>query len=545
MKWDFYLRLLSTISVVGLLSVQACAAPPQSPTPTAQQPAYWPGDEWRTSTPEEQGIDSAMILAMLQEIRQNALHVHSFLVIRHGYLVTEVYFPPYSQELKHPLYSITKSVTSAMTGVAIKDGHIEGVQQHVLDFFPEIAEETKDERLKELTIEHLLTMSGGFNADTLPDLSNPNANCDAVQYILTHSNLRCEPDANFDTAKYILTHRKIQHQPGEAFFYDSGMPHVLSAILQETSGMTLEGYTKKNLFDPLGIKDFRWQSDPQGITMGHSGLSLRPREMAKLGYLYLHNGQWNGRQIIPAEWIQVSMTKHMETKGVMNTGEDDGYGYYWWMDSLDGYFADGFGGQYLFVMPRLDMIVVFTGGFSDPDFPTPHRLLKTYLLPAAQPTEALAANPQAFDQLKAEITDIQNPEKAVAALPEIARQISGREIRITGAAAAGWLEKIRFTFPGGDMYMLELVGPENTLLLTGGLNNLFQLNMLGPERKTIFPLRGYWQDDHTFIEEQNFNLTFDHQFFTVTYTFEGTKVLIKIDSSQGIPPFQVIGEIIE
>ena len=93
--------------------------------------------------------------------------------------------------------------------------------------------------------------------------------------------------------------------------------------------------------------------------------------------------------------------------------------------------------------------------------------------------------------------------------------------------------------------MLELVGPENTLMLTGGLNNVFQLNMLGPEGKTIFPLRGYWQDDHTFIEEQNFDLTFDHQFFTVTYTFEGTKVFIKVESSQDFSPFQVIGEMIE
>ena len=545
MKWNSSLSLLFTISVVGLLSFQACAAPTQSQIPTSQPPAYWPGDEWRTSTPEEQRIDSAMILAMLQEIQQKALHVHSFMVIRHGYLVTEVYFPPYSQEIKHPLYSITKSVTSAMTGVAIQEGHIESGQQHVLDFFPEIAQKTKDEHLKELTIEHLLTMSTGFNTNTLPDLSRPDANCDAIQYILTHSTILCEPDANFDAAEYILTHSNIQHKPGETFFYDSGMPHVLSAILQETSGLTLEDFTKKKLFDPLGIKDFRWQSDPQGITMGHSGLSLRPRDMAKLGYLYLHNGQWNGKQIVPAEWIQESTTEHMETKGLMNAAEDDGYGYYWWVDSFGGYSAHGLGGQYVFVLPRLDMIVIFTGSFSDPDFPTPHRLLKTYLLPAAQSTQSMAANPQVFDQLKAEITDIQNPEKPVAALPEIAKQISGREIRITGAATAGWLEKIRFTFPDGDTYMLELVGPENTLMLTGGLNNVFQLNMLGPEGKTIFPLRGYWKDDHTFIEEQNFDLTFDHQFSTVTYTFDGTKVFIKVESSQDFPPFQLIGELIE
>ncbi len=115
--------------------------------------------------------------------------------------------------------------------------------------------------------------------------------------------------------------------------------------------------------------------------------------MAKLGYLYLHNGQWNGKQIVPAEWVQASTTRHMETKGLMNAAEDDGYGYFWWINSFGGYSAHGFGGQYIFVLPKLDMVVVFTGGIADPDFPLPHQLLKTYLLPAAQSAQSLAANP--------------------------------------------------------------------------------------------------------------------------------------------------------
>ena len=463
---------------------------------------------------------------MLQEIQQKDLNVHSVLIIRHGYLVTEVYFPPYTREIRHPLRSISKSVTSAMTGIAIKEGHIESVQQNVLDFFPEIAKETKDKYLKDLTIEHLLTMSAGFNTYTLPNFDGRDSSFDAVEYILTHSNVLCKP--------------------GETFNYDSGMPHVLSAIIQETSGLTLEVYAQKNLFGPLGITDYSWQSDPQGITTGYTGLSLRPRDMAKLGYLYLHNGQWNGEQIVPAEWVQASTTRHTETKGLMNAAEDDGYGYYWWTDSFGGYSAHGHGGQYVFVLPGLDTIVVFTSSFADPDFPTPHRLLKTYLLPAAQSAQPLADNPQIFNQLTAEIVNIQNPEKPVAPLPEIAKQISGKTFRITGDASAGWPEKITFTFPSEDTYTsIMIVGPEDTLVLTGGLNNVFYMNKLGPRGETIMPLRGYWQDDHTFIEEQNFDLSSEIQFFTVTYTFEGKKVSITMDSSMGyFSSLQATGEII-
>ena len=173
------------IILTGLMG--GCVYTPAAPA--AEQPAYWPDTEWRSSTPEEQGIDSASILSMLQEIQQKDLNIHSVLVIRHGYLVTEVYFPPYTREIKHPVYSVTKSVTSAMTGIAIKNGQIKSVRQNVLDFFPEIATETKDKYLKDITVEHLLTMSAGFNTNTLPDFYNKDASFDSAKHILTYDSV--------------------------------------------------------------------------------------------------------------------------------------------------------------------------------------------------------------------------------------------------------------------------------------------------------------------------------------------------------------------
>jgi hypothetical protein len=192
------------------------------------------------------------------------------------------------------------------------------------------------------------------------------------------------------------------------------------------------------------------------------------------------------------------------------------------------------------------MIVVFTGSLADPDFPTPHRLLKNYLLPAAQSTQPLADNPKILDQLTAEIAGIQNPEKPVDPLPEIAKQISGKTFQITGDAGAGWPETITLTFQGGDTYTSEMVTAGETLEVTCGMNNIFFMNKLGSQGERIVSCRGYWQDDRTFVEEQNFDLSSEIQFFTVTSTFEGKKVSMQVESSMAyFPPLQATGEMIE
>jgi len=330
-----------------------------------------------------------LILALLQEIHNKNLPIHSLLIIRHGYLVTEVYFPPYQREFKHPLFSMTKSVTSALVGKALQEGRLRDVQQKVLDFFTDIAPDVTDPQVKNLTLEHLLTMSAGFNTNTMPDLSS--------QF------------AAAGTIRHILTYDSILAKPGTTFHYDSGLPHLLSAIIQQATGMTLQQYAQEKLFDPLSITNVSWATDPQGVTLGNTGLMLRSPDLAKLGYLYLNHGRWNGTQVLPEEWVTASTRKHMETKGLMNAAEDDGYGYLWWMDSWGGYSAHGFGGQYVFVLPAQDMIVVFTSGLPDSIFPTPHQLVQSYLLPAARSDVRLAANPSGVQALESRFKPSNNP----------------------------------------------------------------------------------------------------------------------------------------
>jgi hypothetical protein len=174
-------------------------------------------------------------------------------------------------------------------------------------------------------------------------------------------------------------------------------------------------------------------------------------------------------------------------------------------------------------------------------------LLKTYLLPAAQSAQPLANNPQTDDQLMTEIENIQNPEKPAMPLPEIAKQISGKTYRLIGIPPAGWPTEITFTFSGDDTYTTSTLTTNGEILTaTGGLKNIFHINKLGQEGKTTMPFRGYWQDEHTFIEEQYFDLSSDIQFFTVTYIFNGKMVSVTVDSSMGyFPTLKGTGEIIE
>jgi hypothetical protein len=174
-------------------------------------------------------------------------------------------------------------------------------------------------------------------------------------------------------------------------------------------------------------------------------------------------------------------------------------------------------------------------------------LLKTYLLSAAQSAQPLAANPQMDDQLATEIKNIENSEKPAMPLPETAKQVSGKTYRLIGTPPEGWPTEITFTFSGDETYVNSTLIPNGeTLTVTGGLKNVFHINKVGPEGKMIMPFRGYWQDERTFIEEQNFDLSSDIQFYTVTYVFEGKKVSITVESSMdSFPTLKGTGEIIE
>lgn len=327
-------------------------------TPSNQpSAAVWPTQDWQTATPKSQAMDSKKLTQMLAAIKRQKLGLHSLLVIRNGFLVSENYFDGYRLDRQHELYSCTKSFLATLIGIAIQQGKITSINQKALTFFPEIEFENVDERKQALALEHLLTMTAGLEWEENG----------AAHRALLQSN---------DWLQYMLD-LPMRETPGSHFNYCSGCSHILSAILQAQTGMPTQEFAEENLFAALGIEDYTWATDASGNAIGGWGLQLTPRQMAKLGYLYLHNGNWNGKQIVPKEWVQQS------TQVQVTTGDRNGdFGYHWRVfPELGGYAALGMGGQMIFIAPHLNLIVVTTAEINS--FEVIFRLLESYILPAA------------------------------------------------------------------------------------------------------------------------------------------------------------------
>lgn len=480
---------LSRRSFLGLAGL-AAAGLVSGCTPLARfrrpAPRPFPTAGWPTSTPEEQGIDSQAIADMLEEIARSSPYVHSFLLVRHGVLVTEAYFDPITRDLPHYLYSATKSVTSALVGIAIQDGFIRGVDQKIVEFFPEMLAKNSNEHLRQLSVEHLLTMSTGHVANISPSPYQPPP-VDWVEKFLADKT------------------NTLMDEPGMTFLYTSGAPHTLSAAIQKTTGRTTADYAAEKLFAPLGIHDFAWLPDQNGINYGNSWLRLKPLDMAKLGYLYLNEGAWDGKQVVPQSWVKESTRKHIDTKTAMfNASEKDGYGYFWWMNGFGGYSAHGFGGQFIFVIPDSDLVAVFTAGFDDARFDTAYRLMRDFVLPAVHPaSETPSENNPAAGRLAALLDQAARPaKKPVSSLPAIAARVSGKPFQFEDGS------RLTIFFDNSPEFTLHVDFPASINQpavypdYRGGLDGAYRLNpgadsVLGP---TTIAIKGDWTDETTFVE---------------------------------------------
>ena len=315
----------------------------------------WPTKDWLTSAPAEQGMDPQRLASMLDTVEQQKIGLHSLLVIRHGYIVSETYFQSNDRHKIHEIYSCTKSFISTLVGIAIDQGYIKSLDQKVLDFFPGQTFENQDASKASITLNNLLTMTSGL---------------DWTESDATINDLYMSKN----WAKFVLDLPMVD-QPGKNFNYCTGCTHVLSVVLSKATGQDTRSFATTNLFEPLGIKDFFWIVDKAGIADGGWGLQLTSREMAKLGYLYLHEGVWEGKQIVSKAWVDTATQKHMET------GSSLGYGYLWWVyPSYGAYTALGLDGQTIFVAPSKDLIVVTTA--KTPDRQPIFDLIDKYIVPS-------------------------------------------------------------------------------------------------------------------------------------------------------------------
>ena len=305
-------------------------------------------------------------------ITENALDVHSVTVIRHGYVVlNETPFPFQGQSRTqsysgtHYLYSVTKSFTSCLIGMAIDRGYIDNTSQTVLSLFPDMTFANVDDRKERMTVEDLLTMRSGLPWDeTSFPFSSPENDVFQVNY-------------NSSGGVQFVLDRPMQYEPGAVFLYNSGATHVLSGIIQEVTGMTTAAFAEQYLFNPLGIDPYYWPSDTKGVTFGAWDLQLRPLDAVKLGYLFLNNGTWDGEQIVSSSWVNESV------QTVSTLSQTHGYGFQWHTaPHLNSYYAAGLYGQYIFVCPELDIVAGFTSGYSLSDIDYNPHMFAEYILDA-------------------------------------------------------------------------------------------------------------------------------------------------------------------
>ncbi len=352
------------------------------------------GDGLAVGSFNEVNINDAELSKMVEDV-QNEVYsgVHSILIYKDDKLVLEEYFPGHifdyvktghqgdvvnwGSDSLHRVMSVTKSITSICTGIAIRKGFIKSADQSIFDYLPGY-EEYRKEGKERITIEHLLTMTSGIDGNEwLLPYANPENAIMGIYFSETPINKILEKDQRFD--------------PGSGFQYFGGSNFLLSAIIANATGMKMDKFAEQYLFGPLGINKYQWLQINQGIVDGAGGLSLSPRDMTKIGALFLYNGVWNGEQIVTTEWVERSAHPY-HTNNWMNNWDDHwgmrGYAYSWWTHTfvksgkrVPMYYAAGWGGQYIMVIPDLNTVVVFTGE-NYTSYRPPFDILKKYILPS-------------------------------------------------------------------------------------------------------------------------------------------------------------------
>ncbi|MDB6036696.1 MAG: hypothetical protein JWM99_537, partial [Verrucomicrobiales bacterium] len=317
---------------------------------------------------EKAELNGGLIGTMVEQIaNESHKNVDSVLLIKKGKLVVEEYFYQYDRQKLHQLRSATKSVVSGLVGIALDKKLIRSKEEPVISFFPEYQIKNLSTEKRAITLEHLLSGQSGLacedgNAESPGEEQKMNASLDWVRFILDLPMI--EP-------------------PGRTGRYCSGGVILLGRIVEKASGQRLADFAAENLFGKLGITNYRWNFKPDSSSFDDAcQLELRPRDMAKLGLLYMNEGQWNGKQVISREWVKTSLSKHSVVRGT-------DYGYLWWRQWLnvngrrmEGVTAKGNGGQRIYLWPSLDLLVVITGGNYNEQSPSDELLVK-YILPAA------------------------------------------------------------------------------------------------------------------------------------------------------------------
>lgn len=358
-----YARICAGIA--ACLALLSCATPPP---PAA--PEIWPTAGWPVSTPEAQGIDSAALGDAIQALRAKGVPIHSLLIERNGYIVLDTYFFPYADNEPHDVASITKSVTSTLVGIAQNENALADLNAPLPTLIP--GQMALDPRRDQITLAQLLSMTSGFDCSSLQGRS-----------------LLAQMEGSPHWSDFMMA-RPLAADPGSVFLYCAGNMQLVSAALTHATGESAFALAREKLFAPLGIVDATWPADPDGNSHGFADLMLKPRDLAKLGYLWLHGGQWGQTQLVSKSYLEAALSPHVTVQPGIQ------YGYGMWLypgHTPFDFEANGRGGQRITVIPSWNTVIVVTAGGMDANVVTP------LIEQAFKANGALPENPAAQQRL--------------------------------------------------------------------------------------------------------------------------------------------------
>jgi CubicO group peptidase (beta-lactamase class C family) len=384
-------------------------------------------DKLPRSIPESEGVSSTGIIDFINAVDTGRQEIHSFMFIRHGKVIAEGWWNPYGPEYRHIMFSASKTFTATGIGLAVSENRLK-LSDKIISFFPYSLPDTIGKYMKELTVQNLLTMSVGQE----PALMGAGANDDWIRAFIS-----LEP----------------VHKPGTVFLYNNMATFMLSAIVQQVTGQTLFEYLKPRIFDPLSIRGIDWDMNPQGINLGMIGLRLRTEDMAKCGQLLIQNGKWNGKQLVPEQWVKEATSFKIESGDPSNKMPKDkndwaqGYCYQMWRGRNNTVRLDGMAGQFVILIPDKDAIVVLTANARNTQ--EEMNLVHNYLIPAIKSVKAIPADEASYAELQkkeAALSIKQDDSKVTTS--DLPGKISGKEFLLGDNDLK--IQSVYFTFKDNE-----------------------------------------------------------------------------------------------
>lgn len=473
------------------------------------------------STPEQQGISSAGISRFLNNIRDSGQEFHSIMILRHGHVVAEGWWAPYSAEHRQQLYSLSKSFTGTAIGLAVAEKRLT-VEDAVISFFPNDLPAVLSDNLASLKVKHLLSMSVGHAKDSI---------------------LLLEQSPEGTSWEKTFLSLPVVYKPGSQFMYNSGASYMLSSIIKKITGLSANHYLQPRLYQPLDIVGATWTENAEGVNMGASHLRIKTEDIAKLGQLYLQNGVWNGKKLLSREWVASASGKQMES-GKYDSSWGYGYGYQFWLNPPGGFRADGAYGQYSMVLPALDAVVAITSESADKE--TTMQLVWKKLLP--EMTDApLPENAAAYRNLQQELKALAYEPPKLGMESSVINEISGKDFLLDKNVFNA--KAVSFRFAGNTcVFTLKEEGKPD-IIITNGINHWIRKGNRKPDAHSLFSLRridfdsivaasATWVNDHTllltwrFIEtvhSDNLTCIFEKDHLTIRFLFSAARIEKKPD----------------